>query len=277
MKYSGTLLKMSSIFKKPIEYSLPVGDQLFIISNYINKEIKIEFFGDIFCIKCNNKIKRSFAQGYCFPCFQSAPETSECILKPELCRAHEGIARDMEWAKKVCLNDHYVYLSLTSGLKVGVTRLQQVPTRWIDQGASQALILAKTPNRYYAGLIEVELKQYVSDKTAWQRMLKNEVKEIVNLVDEKNKLVNKLPSKLKKYVTNDEKIVNINYPKKKYPTKIKSLSLDKITIESSKHIDTIYGSIIKKLTGIKGQYLYLDNEYVFNIRKHQGYSVTISI
>ena len=110
----------------------------------INKKIKFSFSGDIYCIKCNNKIKKTFAQGYCFPCFRDAPETSECILRPELCRAHEGESRDMEGSQKHCLTDQHVYMSFTGNLKIGVTRHTQIPTRWIDQGAIKAIILCTT-------------------------------------------------------------------------------------------------------------------------------------
>ena len=265
MNYNGKLMKMVSEIGPDVKYSLPLDNTYINISDYINKNIQIEFNNEIFCIKCNNKIKKSFAQGFCFPCFQSSPETSECILKPELCQAQEGIARDMDWAKNHCLKDHFVYLSLTSGIKVGVTRSTQIPTRWIDQGAVSAIKFAKTPNRYFAGIIEVFLKQFISDRTAWQRMLKNQIESSIDLVKKKNELLEKLPEKLKKFVTDNNTVVDINYPNLVYPDKVKSLGLDKNSL------------IEGKLTGIKGQYLYINNENVFNVRKHQGYFVNIKI
>ena len=265
MNYSGKLMKMVSDLDNHVKYSLPIGKESFNISDFIDNNIQIEFNNEIFCIKCNNKIKKSFAQGFCFPCFQSAPETSECILKPELCQAQEGIARDMEWARDHCLKDHFVYLSLTSGIKVGVTRSTQIPTRWIDQGAVSAIKFAKTPNRYFAGIIEVFLKQFISDRTAWQRMLKNQIDSSIDLIKKKNELIEKLPEKLKEYVIANNLVVNINYPIKNFPDKVKSLSLDKNSL------------IDGQLTGIKGQYLYINNETVFNVRKHQGYLVNIKI
>ena len=157
-----------------------------------------------------------------------------------------------------------MYLSLTSGIKVGVTRESQIPTRWIDQGAIKAIKLAKTPNRFIAGLIEIEMKQYLSDRTAWQRMLKNLVDETTDLLKTKQNLINKFPDKYTSFVHNDDDIIELNYPIIKYPEKIKSINLDKMPIVSG------------TLTGIKGQYLYFDNEKVLNIRKHQGYEVDFS-
>ena len=203
-------------------------------------------------------------QGYCYQCFISSPKTSECILRPELCRAHMGEARDMKWAKEHCLQDQYIYLSLTSNLKVGVTRHTQIPTRWIDQGAHQALIFAKTPNRYLAGMIEKELSQHISDRTYWRRMLLGEYPHL-NLIEEKGKLLKILSSEYQQFVTSDKTIVSLDYPIAIQPNKIKSLNFDK-----TPHIEG-------KLNGIKGQYLFLNDGSVLNIRKFTGYVINCKL
>ena len=149
---------MQTSLDDKIQYFLPIGENKIFMNELIGRKIEFSFNGQINCIKCGRLTNKSFHQGYCFRCFRTAPETEECVLRPELCRAHEGIARDIEFAKNHCLKDHYVYLALTSGLKVGVTRKTQIPTRWIDQGATEAIIIAQTPNRYLAGVIEVNLK-----------------------------------------------------------------------------------------------------------------------
>ena len=160
IKLEGNIKKMRAEFKAPIQYSALLSDQIMPLNEHIGSHIKLEWSGIIHCVKCKNKTNKSFFQGFCYPCFISAPESSECILKPELCQAHEGISRDMEWSKIYCLSDHYVYLSLTSGVKVGVTRYTQIPTRWIDQGAIKAIEIAELPNRFLAGVSEVELKKF---------------------------------------------------------------------------------------------------------------------
>ena len=263
-KYSGQISKLRAKLGTPIEYTLPIGEELLPLNNLIDKNICFEFNNEIRCIECYTKIKKTFMQGYCYPCFINSPKTSECILKPELCRAHEGEARDMKWAQEHCLEDQYVYLSLTSNLKVGVTRHTQIPTRWIDQGAHKALILAKTPNRYTAGVIEKTLTQHISDRTYWRRMLLGDYPDL-NLSEEKNNLVKSLNSEFKSFVTLDDKETQLIYPAKHKPEKIKSLNFDKTPI------------INGKLMGIKGQYLFLDTEFVLNIRKFTGYIITIRI
>jgi hypothetical protein len=256
--YYGQISKLISDLKEPIQYKLPIGEDYVNLNHYIGRKITLTFEGKINCVACNKKIKKTFMQGYCYPCFISSPQTSECILKPELCQAHEGKARDMDWSKKNCLTNQYVYLSLTSHLKVGVTKHTQIPTRWIDQGAHQALIFAKTPNRYLAGMMEKEISQYISDKTYWRKMLLGEYPDL-NLNNEKIKLVPLVSKEYQQYITNDQKSTSFNYPIIQKPSKIKSLNFDKTAI------------ISKKLCGIKGQYLFFENNFVLNIRKFTGY------
>jgi hypothetical protein len=265
MRYNGTLLKMETKLVNPIEYELPIGDELIYMNPLIGKYIALKWLKEIYCVACGRKTNKSFAQGFCYPCFLNAPETSECIFRPELCRAQDGIARDMEWAENHCLQDHIVYLAISSGIKVGVTRSGQIPTRWIDQGAWQAIKLAKTPNRYTAGLIEVALKEHISDRTNWQRMLKNQLIEGVDLTIAKKNMIAHLPSDLQNYISEEDNITEINYPVNEYPEKVKSLSFDKL------------GEIAGRLWGVKGQYLIFDDGTVVNMRKHTGYMVELEV
>ncbi len=254
------LSKMKGINKSPVQYFL---NQSINLNSYIGQEVSIEFTGIIFCSNCNRKIKKTFFNGLCFPCFKSSPEASECIIKPELCEAHLGRGRDIEWEKKNHLVEHYVYLSATSHIKVGVTRFNQIPSRWIDQGATLGILFCKTPNRYLAGCIEVALKSIISDKTAWQKMLKS-CSFNLDLLEKKSELSTQLDSSLKNYFVNDNTITEIKYPILKYPNKIRSISLDKTP------------NIKSTLIGIKGQYLIFNDDYVFNVRKHSGYEVKLN-
>ncbi len=263
MQYEGNILKMTTELASPVHYKLPVGDQLVDMNALIGKNIKMQFDGRINCISCGKQTKTSFGQGFCYNCLQTAPEASESIMRPELSKSHFGMARDMEWAEKHDLIDHYVYLAVSSELKVGVTRNHQVPTRWIDQGASFAIKIAKTPNRHIAGVIEVFLKDHFTDKTNWRAMLKNEVLQDFDLPAEKKKVMDLLPAELRKYAEPDDEVIAIDYPVEKYPEKVTSLGFDKQPV--------IEGT----LTGIKGQYLILDENNVLNMRKHNGYFIRL--
>jgi len=234
------------------------------MNKLIGQTISINHLKTINCIKCNRETKKSFGQGYCYPCFISVPETEACVLRPELCQAHEGIARDMDFAKNSCLTDHYVYLAISSCLKVGVTRHTQVPVRWLDQGASHALILAKTPNRFLAGQIEVALKNMYADRSNWRKLLTSDGL-VMDLNLEKGKIEELLPFDLRQYITDDDYIYRINYPLSEYPLKVSPVNLDKGQ------------SVQDELTGIKGQYLLFRNGTVMNVRKYNGYLVDIRV
>lgn len=248
---------------EPIQYQLFLDGETVHMNDFIGGHIKLNYTGQIICVSCGKPTKKSFAQGFCFPCFNSAPEAAECIIHPELCRGHLGEGRDPDWEREHHVQDHVVYLALSSGVKVGITRSVQVPTRWIDQGASQAIRLALTPNRYIAGLIEVELKNHFTDKTNWQRMLKNEVAD-TDLVAQKDDAAELLPEELQQFVSDDDTITEMHFPVQRYPDKVKSLNFEKDPI------------IEGKLAGIKGQYLIFDDSRVLNIRKFSGYVVEVN-
>lgn len=264
MQYEGNIRKMKTELDSPVKYSLVMGENLVDMNSLIGSKISMSFAGQINCVSCGKQTKTSFGQGFCYNCLQTAPEASESIMRPELSKSHFGIARDIEWAEKHDLIDHYVYLAVSSELKVGVTRNHQIPTRWIDQGASYAIKLAQTPNRHIAGVIEVFLKNYFTDKTNWRAMLKNEILKDFDLVAEKKRVGELLPSELRKYVDDNNDVTEIIYPVEKYPEKIKSIGFDKLP------------EIEGTLSGIKGQYLIFDDSRVLNMRKHNGYYLTLS-
>jgi len=261
IKAEGNILKMRTELSGQVRYFLPVGMQEVYLNDLLGSEISLTFTGRINCIVCGKQTKTSFGQGFCYNCLQTAPEASESIMQPELSKAHFGIARDMDYALKNDLIDHFVYLALSPGLKVGVTRHHQIPFRWIDQGATLAIPVAKTPNRHIAGIIEVWLKQFYADKTNWRDMLLNKEPLPIQLTGEKQKVKELLTMELKKYYYEPDELTRIQYPVLKYPGKINSLSFDKIN------------PFRGKLSGIKGQYLILDNGDVMNIRRHSGYYI----
>ncbi len=259
----GNLHKMRTTLSSPIEYRLNLSEDI-LVNDFIGKEIQLNWNGIINCQKCGKVTKKSFGEGFCYPCFASAPEAAECILRPELCRAHLGEGRDPEWEEKHHNQPHVVYLAASSAVKVGITREHQVPTRWIDQGATAAIRLAEVPNRFEAGRIEVALKEFFTDKTNWQRMLKNDIDLSIDLEDEKWALEEHLPNDIMEHFSENDEIIELQYPVLEFPEKVKSLNF----------LNT--PSISGKLVGIKGQYLIFEGGEVLNIRRHTGYYVEIS-
>ena len=264
MTYEGVLTKMQTEFSNPIQYYLVFETSFLSLNQLLGKSMEINFVG-YQCLNCGKK-KKIFRQGFCYDCFMSSAAAGDWIMKPELSTAHLDIEdRDLAYEKKVQLQPHIVYLALSSEVKVGVTRETQVPTRWIDQGAIQALPIVEVPNRYLAGITEVALKNHYADKTNWQKMLKNDVPK-VDLLKEKASLKYLIPKEVQEfYHPEKENLLELNYPVLQYPTKVNSLNLDKSPNFSG------------KLTGIKGQYLIFEDGTVFNVRTFEGYVVTISI
>lgn len=265
MEQSGQIRKMVADMGEPIRYWLPFGDEQVSMNELIGRELYFSYDGQITCTLCGRKTKKSFNQGFCYPCMLNAPEASECIIKPELCEGHLGGGRDPQWERENHVQPHFVYLALSSAVKVGVTRETQVPTRWIDQGASQAILLAKTPNRYLAGALEVLLKEHFTDRTNWRKMLKNEILEDVSLPDVKAELRDKIHADFKQYYTEDSQATHLHYPVLEYPEKVKSVGFDKMP------------EIEGRLQGIKGQYLLFDENRVLNMRKHTGYHIELQV
>lgn len=264
MLFSNNLNKLISENLDEVQYFLKDREELIKLNKLIGQRIRFSHSSIINCIYCGRRTRTSYSQGYCFSCSQTLPQASLSILKPELDQSHLGISRDMEWAKKNSLVDHYVYLAISSSLKVGITRHNQIPTRWIDQGASKAIRIAKVPYRQLSGLIEIELKKYYSDKTNWRKMLTNNIDKDIDLLAERDKAHQRLKKSFEEYLINDE-ITEIHYPVLEYPSKVNSISLDKTA------------NFEGQLMGIKGQYLMFDNNRVFNIRKHSGYYVEIEL
>ncbi len=253
------LKKMNVEFNEIVHYSLHFHDKVHDMNSYLGQHIRITWSGFVICI-CGKKMNSFYrSSGYCYKCYWESPLASQSIFKPELCTAHLGIEeRDLEWEKKFQLTPHYVYLANSSGLKVGITRGSQELIRWIDQGASQAILLAEVPNRRFSGDIEVALKPFVSDVTNWRKMLSG-VPESLNLINMKEELSSCVPKEFKKYILPDNVVVEIKYPVNQYPKKIKSVKLEKTPV--------IEGTLL----GIKGQYLLLDGDRVFNIRSHERF------
>lgn len=264
MTYEGVLTKMQTEFSNPIQYYLIFENNFLNINQMLGKRIEISFVG-YQCLNCGKK-KKIFRQGFCYDCFYSSPAVGDWIMKPELSTAHLGIAdRDLAYEEKVQLQPHIVYLALSGEIKVGVTRKTQIPTRWIDQGATEAIPIVEVPNRYLAGITEAALKSHFADKTNWRKMLQNN-SDHADLLLERSKLGNLIPEEVRSYFHPDKNdLFKMDYPVLSYPQKVTSLNLDKTPNFSG------------ILTGIKGQYLLFEDGTVFNIRTFEGYVVKIVI
>jgi hypothetical protein len=269
---SGTLRKMHARLESPVRYAMSLGEEQVELNSYLEKPIQLLFTGLIHCVNCGRKTAKSFNQGYCFPCFQKLAQCDSCIIHPEKCHFDQGTCREPAWGERYCMQDHIIYLANSSGLKVGITRATQVPTRWIDQGATQALAIIRVRSRLQSGTLEVMFKQHVADKTNWRDMLKGDATEL-DMHSEAARLLQLCASEIKELeekfgffaisILNGVDTVSIKYPVITYPEKVASLGFDKTPIVEG------------VLLGIKGQYLIFDSG-VINMRRFSGYEIQLS-
>lgn len=263
MQFHGVLKKMKTEFTNPIQYYLIFESDFLHVNQVLDQKISLHF-RHFECLNCHQD-KKIFRQGYCYDCFYKTAKAGDWIMRPELSKAHlEEEDRDLEYEKKVQLQPHIVYLANSSNIKVGVTRKSQVPTRWIDQGAHEAIEILETPNRYLAGIAEVALKNHVADKTNWRTMLKNEIKD-ENLEEKRTTLKEFLPKEVLPYYLEHQKETEISFPVLTYPKKLKSLNLLK---------KQDYTGVLK---GIKGQYLIFEDQTVFNVRNNEGLVIDLEV
>jgi len=263
MQYEGVIKKMKSEFSDPIQYYIMFENDFIHVNQLLDKKIELSFLG-YQCLECGED-KTIFRQGFCYDCFYRSPRAGDWIIRPELSTAHlDKQDRDLEYEKKVQLQPHVVYLANSSNVKVGVTRKSQIPTRWIDQGAHEAVEIAEVPNRYLAVVAEVALKAHISDKTSWRKMLLNHV-DPGDLAKTRAQLVNYIPEEVKPYFLENNPYTILKFPVLQYPKKPVALNFPKAQN---------YSGVLK---GIKGQYLIFEDGRVFNVRRHEGFIVALKV
>lgn len=257
---------------EPIQYRLPIGEERIELNPYIGQSVQLRFLGKINCKHCGRKTSKSFSQGFCYPCFKKLAQCDVCIMSPEKCHYDKGTCREPAWADEFCMADHIVYLSNSSAPKVGITRVSQVPTRWVDQGAIQALPIFRVKTRQHSGFVEDALREFVADKTNWRALLKGEP-EKVDLPALADQLIDQAQEDLDFFVESyglqalqyidGVEVQELVYPVLEYPTKIVTHNFDKAPL--------VEGTLL----GIKGQYWILDTG-VINIRKFTAYELEFS-
>jgi len=269
----GAVSKMQIALDAPAQYSFRLGDEHYAFNSLIGETLRLEFLGSINCSHCNRLTKKSFGQGYCWPCFAKLAQCDSCMMSPEKCHYDAGTCREPEWAQDFCMTDHFVYLANSTGVKVGITRATQLPTRWLDQGAIQALPIFRVATRQQSGFVEDVLRSQVADRTNWRALLKGDV-EPIDLIAIREQLMDSCAEPLMALQQRfglqaiqpitDVDVLDISYPVEAYPTKISSFNLDKKPVAE--------GTLI----GIKGQYLLFDTG-VINIRKYTSYQLSVSV
>ncbi|MBI6955800.1 MULTISPECIES: DUF2797 domain-containing protein [Pseudomonas] len=268
----GSLSKMAVRLDAPVvQYSFRLDDTEVPVNPLIGQSIRLEYLGAIHCSHCGKRTKTSFSQGYCYPCMTKLAQCDVCIMAPERCHYDAGTCREPSWGEQFCMTDHVVYLANSSGIKVGITRATQLPTRWLDQGASQALPIMRVATRQQSGLVEDVLRSQVPDRTNWRALLKGDA-EVLDLPAIREQIFDACADGIRGLQERfglqaiqplpDAEVVQMRYPVEAYPKKIVSFNLDKDPV--------VEGTLL----GIKGQYLIFDTG-VINIRKYTAYQLAV--
>jgi hypothetical protein len=269
---SGVLAKLSVEASSPAAYVMSLENQAIDMNALIGSNIEICFTGHITCCHCGVETRRSYGGGHCYACFKTLASCDLCVVSPDRCHFFEGTCREPDWGESFCMQPHLVYLANSAGLKVGITKPSQVPVRWLDQGASQALIILRTATRQQAGLVEAALAQTVRDRTDWRALVAGEARA-VDLDAARGQLARQASAALtaldRRYPgalqpADDEVARVFSYPVSRYPRQFERFTLDTAA--------TVRG----RLVGIKGQYLLFDTG-VFNVRQHTSYHVQLSV
>ena len=277
MEYQGICHKMrtsvTAMADQPdhyaVGYRMVLGGLEVPVSQLVGQPIQLQWTGQIFCVGCGAKTNKSYSQGYCFRCFKTRAATDLCMMKPETCHFHLGTCREPDWGESVCFAPHYVYLANSSNLKVGITRHTQLPTRWLDQGAVQAVPVMQVASRFLSGVVETLFATDMADKTDWRALLRGDP-QLLDMTRMRQQLIARYQDRLEQLAHAypdalrfvDSPVQQFHYPVQRYPSKINAHSFDKTL------------SIGGTLQGIKGQYWLLDTG-VLNIRKFTGYELIL--
>lgn len=263
MYIKGVLQGLKHQYHDPLHYYVSFKENDFKLNEWLGHTVAIQYEGQMECIHCGRSINKTFNSGYCYPCFKRLPENDLCIVKPHECHFEQGTCRDEEWAERYCMIPHYVYLAVSSDIKVGLTRKENEFKRWGDQGAIMAVPIAELPTRKMAGELEFALSEHLPDKTNWRKMLQGDVPDI-DLLALRSEVLELVPEVYKPFILREEEMVEFTYPQLESIQKIKSYNLDKQPL------------IEDRLIGIKGQYLIFEGA-VINMRKYSGYHISIEI
>ncbi len=236
-----------------------------MLNDRLGQAVTLELHAPYHCIHCGKTARKLFGGGHCYDCFSALARCDLCVMSPERCHFAAGTCREPEWGEAFCMQPHVVYLSNTSGPKIGITRADRVLRRWLDQGATQALVIGQVATRHAAGLVEAHFKRTMNDRTDWRRLVSGRGVEAdlvalaQQLYQDKTAPAMQWGHSVGEYISG---LVNIEYPLLGYspPQQVP------LTLEQPTYTDN--------LVGIIGQYL-LFSRGALNLGAYRGMQLSI--
>ena len=97
--WQGCLRKMHTELAETVRYVVFPENGGLCLNDQLGQSLRLAFTGRIECVACDRLTKKSFNQGYCFPCFRKLAACDSCIVSPEKCHLAEGTCREPDWAE----------------------------------------------------------------------------------------------------------------------------------------------------------------------------------
>lgn len=233
------------------------------LNSLVGEDIQLEHDGRIICSACGAPTRRSYADGFCYGCFKRLARCDLCVVSPARCHYADGTCREPEWGEAFCMRPHRVYLANSSGPKVGITSGDSAVGRWLDQGASQGVVVARAPTRHLAGVLEERLARRVADRTDWRALVTRDAPpaDLAALRERLRPASHELPAGVE--WLEDQPVETLRFPVLRYPRRPVQLELQREP------------RLRGVLLGIKGQYLLFDHG-VLNVRRHNGFHIRLA-
>ena len=268
---SGALHGLRITLAEPVDYALQLGESVVPLNPLLGSFVRIRFDSRIDCRYCGQTTRKSYGAGYCYPCFKALARCDLCVVSPVRCHYAAGTCREPAWGEAFCMQPHVVYVANSAGAKVGITKPENLPGRWLDQGATQACVVMRTQSRHQAGCVEAVLSRHTSDRTDWRALIARDappldLRQLITQLRtaaraELAALASRFPGALD--WVDAPMVQRFSYPVTSYTSPLRALSLVRRT------------ELGGRLLGVKGQYLMFDSG-VFNVRKHSSYHVEIA-
>jgi len=236
----------------------------------VGESLRVTLHEEHVCANCGEKLSES-KYSVCYDCKQRPPFT-QCIKTPGTdCTNADCPFPD--YKRDACDHTYVVYLVTKGDVKVGISRSDRRLQRWAEQGASHAIVVAETPNRKSAGLIEEALSDRfeTQSSSSWYEPRTSPVEDLVEATRTAPEYI---PDDSRLYACltlNDldetviaDRVVSIPH---------RATGVDHahgVTRPELAVGDSGEGTIL----GVRGSVI-LTNSFALNLKKRQGYCATI--
>ncbi len=257
-------------------YQLKLGGQTMALEDLIGCGVRFTHMPPDACVHCAKPVSKLYGGGHCYDCFSTLARCDLCVVSPDRCHYASGTCREPEWGEAFCMQPHSVYLAVSSGPKVGLTRRGRELRRWVDQGASAAMVIAHTPSRRAAGVVEAQCRRFVSDRTDWRKLVSGTTQS-VDLADLARILRREIPELSALQASNVEPaelaasvwLTDTSPSILRYP--VTAFSPAERLVVNAEHVE-----LRDNLQGAVGQFL-LFSRGAFNVAEHRGIGVVVEI